>query len=97
MHQLCLHTECSEKEQKQIIEDHVISSLARYRREHLCKLLGAGVTADLDTAAPNLCSRLWSELDVVPVVFKNTGVLDQETSAENVDELADSVARKCLA
>ncbi|KAK5090433.1 hypothetical protein LTR05_000605 [Lithohypha guttulata] len=79
------------------IENHVIESLATYRKEHVCKLLGAGVTVELDSAAPKLCSRLWAELDIVPVVFKSTSILDDNTPIENVDELADSAARKCLA
>lgn len=84
------------EEQRQTIEDQIISSLAEYRKEHFCKLLGAGVTATLESAGPSLCSRLWSELDIVPVVFNDAAMLDQVSQAENVDELADSVARKCL-
>ncbi|KAI0290439.1 trehalose synthase [Multifurca ochricompacta] len=38
-------------------------------REHLCKFLGAGVTLSLLREAPNLCTRLWLELDIVPIVF----------------------------
>lgn len=94
---LRLSKDSSEEEQRRMVEDHIISSLAKYRKDHVCKLLGAGVTAELDSAGPHLCSRLWSELDIVPVVFKDTAIMDQEAPAENVDELADSVARKCLA
>lgn len=97
VHQICPHTKLSEEEQGQAIESHILSSLAKYRREHACKLLGTGVTADLDSTAPYLCSRLWSELDIVPVVFKITAILGEDAPAENVDELADSMARKCLA
>jgi len=46
---------------------------------------------------PHLCSRLWSELDVVPIVFKDTSIMDLSVPAKSVDELADSVARKVLA
>lgn len=84
------------EEQRETIEDHIITSLTEYRQEHVCKLLGAGVTVELDSAGPRLCSRLWSELDIVPIVFRGTSLLDQATPAELVDELADAAARKCV-
>ena len=33
------------------------------------KFVGAGVTSRLVELSPNLCGRLWSELDIVPLVF----------------------------
>lgn len=96
VHQICLQEGSQIDEHSGTIEDHVLESLAKYRREHVCKLLGAGVTAELDSVAPKLCSRLWAELDIVPIVFKGTSILGEDTPIENVDELADSAARKCL-
>ncbi|KAI9446727.1 trehalose synthase [Lactarius indigo] len=55
--------------QTEIIESHIISALRKFSSEHLCKFLGAGVTLSLLREAPNLCTRLWLELDIVPIVF----------------------------
>ncbi|KAK5207480.1 hypothetical protein LTR72_002016 [Exophiala xenobiotica] len=82
------------------IADHFITELHQYRKDHLCKLLGAGVTLDLHRKAPTLCARLWAELDIVPIVLESTPLLPikqaHRTKGINVDELADSAARKCL-
>jgi len=51
------------------IEKHVLQLLRTFSTEHLCKFLGAGVTLSLLKEAPNLCTRLWLELDIVPIVF----------------------------
>ncbi|KAJ7905349.1 trehalose phosphorylase [Mycena olivaceomarginata] len=37
--------------------------------DHLCKFLGAGVAVGLLKESPNLATRLWLELDIVPIVF----------------------------
>ncbi|KIO06398.1 glycosyltransferase family 4 protein [Pisolithus tinctorius Marx 270] len=51
------------------IENHVIDTIKRFSQEHICKFLGAGVTLSLLKECPNLCTRLWFELDIVPIVF----------------------------
>ncbi|KAI6028851.1 glycosyltransferase family 4 protein [Pisolithus orientalis] len=51
------------------IENHVIDIIKRFSQEHICKFLGAGVTLSLLKECPNLCTRLWFELDIVPIVF----------------------------
>ncbi|KAM6500869.1 trehalose phosphorylase [Amanita muscaria] len=51
------------------IEKHVINALRQFSVTHLCKFLGAGVTLSLLKEAPNLSTRLWLELDLVPIVF----------------------------
>ncbi|KAI0781323.1 trehalose synthase [Trametes elegans] len=56
-------------EQAATIEKHVIDVLRKFSTEHMCKFLGAGVTVSLLREAPNLCTRLWLELDIVPIVF----------------------------
>ena len=57
------------------------------------KILGAGITYELDLLVPDLCSCLWSKLDLVPMVFKPRNKL---INVKPVDEIADSMARKCL-
>ncbi|KAF7304663.1 Trehalose phosphorylase [Mycena kentingensis (nom. inval.)] len=51
------------------IENFVIKTIREFSTEHLCKFLGAGITTSLLKEAPNLTTRLWLELDIVPVVF----------------------------
>ncbi|KAI6036060.1 glycosyltransferase family 4 protein [Pisolithus microcarpus 441] len=51
------------------IENHVLDTIRRFSQEHICKFLGAGVTLSLLKECPNLCTRLWFELDIVPIVF----------------------------
>nr|O75003.1 RecName: Full=Trehalose phosphorylase; AltName: Full=Trehalose synthase; Short=TSase; Flags: Precursor [Grifola frondosa]BAA31349.1 trehalose synthase [Grifola frondosa]BAA31350.1 trehalose synthase [Grifola frondosa] len=52
-----------------IIEKHVLETLRKFSTEHMCKFLGAGVTVILLREAPNLCTRLWLDMDIVPIVF----------------------------
>ncbi|KAJ9605924.1 hypothetical protein H2200_009773 [Cladophialophora chaetospira] len=82
------------------IADHIIEELSRYRKEHVCKILGAGVITDLDGQIPTLCSRLWSELDIVPILVTSNPIIrlvKGQSIPQRVDEVADSAARKCLA
>jgi glycosyltransferase involved in cell wall biosynthesis len=51
------------------IEGHILETFKKFSQEHLCKFLGAGVTLSLLKECPNLCTRLWFELDIVPIVF----------------------------
>jgi hypothetical protein len=85
------------------ISDFVITSLFEYEHEHLCKFIGAGVPCNLEKIAPKLCSRLWSEVDIVPISLRpdQAGHETEMTDftfwhARGVDEQADSMARKCI-
>jgi len=51
------------------IEKHVVQTLKKFSQEHLCKFLGAGVALALLKESPNLCTRLWLDMDIVPIVF----------------------------
>ncbi|KAH7107431.1 trehalose phosphorylase [Auriculariales sp. MPI-PUGE-AT-0066] len=51
------------------IEKHIVSTLKNFSTQHLCKFLGAGVATLLLEQAPSLCTTLWRDLDIVPVVF----------------------------
>jgi hypothetical protein len=56
--------------------------------------------ADLHMKSPNLCSRLWAELDITPIVVQSNELpwtKKTEDCVVSVDELADSAARKCVA
>jgi hypothetical protein len=51
-----------------VISDHVIDTLKQFSHEHVCKFIGAGVTVSLLKDVPNLCTRLWLEMDIIPIV-----------------------------
>ncbi|KAF9477371.1 trehalose phosphorylase [Pholiota conissans] len=51
------------------IEQFVLQTLRKFSIGHLCKFLGAGVTLSLLKESPNLCTRLWLDMDIVPYVF----------------------------
>ncbi|KAF8803497.1 trehalose phosphorylase [Phlegmacium glaucopus] len=51
------------------IEQFVLQILRKFSIEHLCKFLGAGITLALLKESPNVCTRLWLDMDIVPYVF----------------------------
>ncbi|KAF9500997.1 trehalose phosphorylase [Pleurotus eryngii] len=51
------------------IEAQVLNLVRKFSAEHLCKFLGAGITLALLKECPNLCTRLWLDMDIVPIVF----------------------------
>ncbi|KAF4576454.1 Trehalose phosphorylase [Pleurotus pulmonarius] len=51
------------------IEAQVLNLIRKFSAEHLCKFLGAGITLALLKECPNLCTRLWLDMDIVPIVF----------------------------
>ncbi|CAG7854241.1 Trehalose phosphorylase {ECO:0000312/EMBL:ABR88135.1}; AltName: Full=Trehalose synthase {ECO:0000250/UniProtKB:O75003}; Short=TSase {ECO:0000250/UniProtKB:O75003}; Flags: Precursor [Serendipita indica DSM 11827] len=63
-----LHFPNNEPEPK-AIADFIINTIIEFSKEHLMKFVGAGVTSRLVELSPNLCGRLWRELDIVPLVF----------------------------
>lgn len=90
-----------EKSSKDPIADFVIHTLCEYERKYLCKYIGGGVPRDLEHISPTLCSRLWSELDMVPIsLFPDQEGTQKEDftfwHARGVDEQADSMARKSI-
>lgn len=81
--------------------EDIISKIKRYRDDHLYKFVGAGLTTKTVHICPQLPSRLWLELDIVPLVLEpssgrhNTANPDAPTYVL-VDEEADAVVRKAL-
>ncbi|KAJ2917257.1 hypothetical protein MD484_g3193, partial [Candolleomyces efflorescens] len=51
------------------IEQLILQALRKFSIDHLCKFLGAGVTVSLLKETPNICTRLWLDMDIVPIVF----------------------------
>jgi alpha,alpha-trehalose phosphorylase (configuration-retaining) len=92
-----------ESKRKDIVTDYIVNDLWNYEKKGFCKFIGAGVPNELRKIAPKLSSRLWSELDIVPISLR----LNQESYSSRgqksaywdikaVDEQADSMARKCI-
>ena len=82
------------------IADHVLATARSYEHDNIVKFIGAGVPPVLRFMSPTLCSRLWLELDVVPIVMRPDGDAAKASSSfwdvKSVDEQADSMARKCI-
>lgn len=86
------------------IAEYIIGTMRDYAVQHSCKFLGAGLTSDVLEVCPDVLSRLWLELDIVPILVTLgegdggvTGGQSNRMMGAGVDELADSMARKCLA
>jgi hypothetical protein len=82
----------------------VISELKSYEHSYLAKFIGAGLPEPLRVVSPTLSSRLWLELDIVPVsipvniVYTNGSEIQPAAfwDSKSVDEQADSMARRCI-
>lgn len=72
------------------IEDHLIDRIGSYARQNAYRYLGAGVAEQILALCSYLLSRLWAELDIVPIIVKAEGKYD------DFDEVADSMARNCV-
>lgn len=85
------------EDRAQVLLDHFVSSILAYEQEHAYKFVGAGITKKLVAMSPQLPSRLWADLDIVPMVFEK-GLEGPEAPSDGttIDEEADSMARHCL-
>ncbi|KAF2203443.1 glycosyltransferase family 4 protein [Delitschia confertaspora ATCC 74209] len=97
-----MRTPLPREERPAVISDYLIEGIREYRKAHLYKFLGVGLTKQTVEMCPQLPARLWWELDVVPLVFE-TGfeypylpTKSRHHRGIMVDEEADSMARKCL-
>lgn len=84
------------QEEKDVIADYVITQLQKYEQEHFAKFIGAGLPTDLQTLSPSLNSRLWLDIDIIPIDFDVDKSEASFWEDKNVDEQADSMARKCV-
>jgi glycosyltransferase involved in cell wall biosynthesis len=90
--------ELSKDDSIDAIADRAIPALKDYETEHFFKFVGCGVPTKLHALSPTLCSRLWLELDIVPIVLRPDGDNPEASfwDVKNVDEQADSMSRKCI-
>lgn len=91
--------------QRDVIADCVIRHVLKYEQDNFAKLIGSGLPTVLaDELSPTLCSRLWLEVDIIPIVIEPNvhhhhnghGHTIGGWDDKRVDEQADSMARKCI-
>jgi hypothetical protein len=85
------------------VADFIITRLREYSEEHLERFTGIGMPHDVADRCPQLCSRLWHELDIVPIAFTEgvplfvTSPIDQpKWNPRSIDELTESMSRRCV-
>ncbi|KAI1823935.1 glycosyltransferase family 4 protein [Xylaria intraflava] len=78
------------------IADFIIEAGRTYEYENNVKFVGAAMPKRLAEISPKLCSRLWLDLDVVPIVIPYSTQSSRFWVNSEVDEQADSMARKCV-
>jgi len=85
-------------EGQDLIADYVIEAVQLYEHNNLSKFIGAGLSTTLAYISPSLCSRLWLELDIIPIVMDLDDGHKEKSfwNVKQVDEQADSIARKCI-
>ncbi|PWW74165.1 Glycosyltransferase Family 4 protein [Tuber magnatum] len=86
---------------RDIIKADAVKTIGDYSIQHQAKFVGAGVTLGLEEICPGISAYLWHKLDIVCVrlrvhttafgAFEDTGSIPID-----VDEQADSAARKCV-
>lgn len=82
-----------------IVTNFIVKKLTAYREKHCYKFAGAGITPKVAELCPDLCSRLWKDLDIVTLtldIFRYHGSSQGEASNYVVDEQSDAVVRKAL-
>ncbi|KAL6229500.1 hypothetical protein BDW75DRAFT_235169 [Aspergillus navahoensis] len=84
------------------ITDFVMTEVKEYQESHIQKFIGLAMSSELAESCPDLCSRLWLELDIIPMVLSRAeesvswGSYDEALPLKSLDERAESIARKCL-
>ncbi|KAJ5551083.1 Glycosyl transferase family 1 [Penicillium sp. DV-2018c] len=91
------------------VTNFIIEELKAYSDRHLEKFIGMAMPQYVADECPRLCPRLWSELDITPLVMSNTMLIDRVTVAQpsegadlspdawdikTIDEQAESMARR---
>lgn len=89
------------------ISESIITELKRYSRTYVEKIVGMAFPKEIQDRVPELCSRLWTELDCIPLVLDHHHRPRQSSDEghigtfrgwtdKSVDEQADSMVRKCI-
>lgn len=89
------------------IVDFILCKMKEFSEKHMEKFLGAAMPETMAEWYPTLCSRLWAELDIVPLVLPDEIIGDSKDldpqssdypgwSARTLDEQAESMGRKVV-
>ncbi|OJK05086.1 hypothetical protein ASPACDRAFT_21370 [Aspergillus aculeatus ATCC 16872] len=90
------------------IVDYVLNNLRKYSEERLEKFIGLAMPTTVAKKCPTLCSRLWAELDIIPLVLPEESSIGTENVSnhpirkstgweiKSVDEQSESMGRKCV-
>lgn len=86
------------------VVDFIITRLREYSEDHDERFMGLGMPEDVAVRYPELCSRLWRELDIVPIAFpEGVPALASQRSvpltkweSKCIDELAEAMSRRCV-
>ncbi|OJZ85534.1 glycosyltransferase family 4 protein [Aspergillus luchuensis CBS 106.47] len=84
------------------ITQFIVDKMREYQEAHGEKFIGLAMPTDLAERCPDLCARLWSELDVIPIVLRKAeeklswGMFEEQLPRASLDELTESIARKCI-
>ncbi|KAK1232277.1 hypothetical protein PQX77_004651 [Marasmius sp. AFHP31] len=79
------------------LENKVLEILRKFSLDHLCKFLGAGITLSLLKEAPNLTTRLWLDMDIVPIVFNIKPFHTDSATSRNVKHRISSTTGSYVA
>lgn len=82
--------------------EFVLGKVRSYQEKHSQKFVGLAMSSELCERCPALCSRLWAELDIIPIVLRSSeekvslGLYEEDLTYKSLDEQAESIARKCI-
>lgn len=82
--------------------EFILGKAKSYQEKHCQKFVGLAMSTELCERCPKLCSRLWAELDIIPIVLRGPeekvsfGLYEENLSYKSLDEHAESIARKCI-
>jgi hypothetical protein len=83
--------------------DFVLYKLRDFSETHMEKFIGVAMPHHVAVQCYSLCSRLWAELDIVPLALpeesrdaEKSGNNDTRWSMRTLDEQAESMGRKCV-
>lgn len=82
------------------VVDYVLTKLRQFSSEHFEKVMGLAMPQRLAQRCPDICSRLWLDLDVIPLALpdepRHIPASDTDWDSRYTDEQAESLGRKCV-
>ncbi|QLI72083.1 Trehalose phosphorylase [Metarhizium brunneum] len=78
------------------ITEYIIKRLESYMHFSDAKIIAAGLPSAMGDFCSTLCSQLWLQLDIIPFVITEENWTRTPWRDKNVDEQADSMARRCI-